>query len=188
MEKWVDIKGYEGLYMISDQGNIKSLPKLVPYYYANTGKTFYREAKGQIIAPHDNGNGYQYVTLRKNKIKKNHYVHRLVAEAFCEHPAGCDYVDHINNVKTDNRAANLQWLTQKANILKSVPNMRVPRSRFKVTNTGYKYIRFRDNRYIFYFESKSEGIKNYTSHKTLEEALGRREAVLSGTKDYAGIA
>lgn len=42
--------------------------------------------------------------------------------------------------------------------------------------------------YRFCFKSKSEGIKNYTSHKTLEEALARREAVLSGTKYYAGIA
>lgn len=103
MEKWVDIKGYEGLYMISDQGNIKALPKYVPYTHAN-GKQCYRAAKEQIMVPHDNGNGYQYITLRKNKVRKNYYVHRLVAEAFCEHPAGCDYVDHINNVKTDNRA------------------------------------------------------------------------------------
>ena len=187
MEKWVDIKGYEGMYMISDQGNIKALPKYVPYTHAN-GKQCYRAAKEQIMVPHDNGNGYQYITLRKNKVRKNYYVHRLVAEAFCEHPAGCDYVDHINNVKTDNRAENLQWLTQKANILKSVRNMRVPRRRFKATNTGHKYIRFRENRYRFCFKSKSEGIKNYTSHKTLEEALARREAVLSGTKYYAGIA
>ena len=67
MEKWVDIKGYEGLYMISDQGNIKALPKYVPYTHAN-GKQCYRAAKEQIMTPHDNGNGYQYITLRKNKV------------------------------------------------------------------------------------------------------------------------
>lgn len=186
MEKWVDIKGYEGLYMVSNQGNIKALPKYVSYTRKN-GKRCQRKSKEQIMIPHDNGNGYQYITLRKNAVRKNYYVHRLVAEAFCVHPVGCDYVDHINNAKSDNRAANLQWLTQKANTLKSVSSMRKPRNKFKATNTGYKYIRFRDNRYVFNFASESEGIKNYTAHKTLNEALMRREAVLRGTKYYAGL-
>lgn len=185
MERWADIKGYEGLYIVSDQGNIKSLPRDVLYTRAN-GKKHYTAVKGKIMTPHDNGNGYQYITLRKNTVKKNHYVHRLVAEAFCDHPDGCNYVDHINNVKSDNRAENLQWLTQKANVLKSVPTMCAPRRKSKSTNTGHKYIRFRDNRYLFNFESKSAGIKNYSTHKTLDEAIERREAVLRGTKYYAG--
>lgn len=59
--------------------------------------------------------GYKNIILRKNGVKINYRVHRLVAEAFCEKPDGCDIVDHIDKNKTNNMFSNLRWTTTQGN-------------------------------------------------------------------------
>ena len=136
MEIWKDIKGYEGIYQVSNLGNVASKDRRV----INRPSGSMRIARGAMMAPWDNGNGYLVVSLRKGRGRKNHYVHRLVAEAFLEIEEGKDIVNHKDYNKHNNSADNLEWCTQKENVEYSVPHMTKPRAVCRQSNTGEKYI------------------------------------------------
>jgi len=91
-------------YLISDLGRVQVLPRLT-----KDGK----KLKGKIIKPYLGNNGYYKVHISE----KTKEVHQLLAEAFLNHiPCGLKIVvDHINNVKTDNRLINLQLITHREN-------------------------------------------------------------------------
>lgn len=160
MEKWIDIKCYEGLYQISNYGNIKALKK----WDVNLKK--YTEYE-KIMSSFDNGGGYLVVTLVKNKKRKNYYVHRLVATYFVENPLNKKYVNHLDYNRYNNNASNLEWCTQKENMLYSSKRLSHPKS-FTKTNTGEMYITYRKsrNRYRVIIDKKEIG-----TYKTLEEAI-----------------
>lgn len=98
MEKWKDIVGYESYYQISDIGRIKR---------KDTEK----------ILKNNIRNGYEYVTLCVNGQRKKFYVHRLVAIAFIPNPNSYEQVNHKDGNKSNNKASNLEWCTQKENLL-----------------------------------------------------------------------
>ena len=101
-EIWKDIKGYENIYQISNKGNVKSL---------GNNKT----KKEKILKPSVDKGGYMFICLHKNGVKKKYLVHRLVAEAFYGRiPQGMQ-VNHINEIKSDNRLENLNLMTPKEN-------------------------------------------------------------------------
>lgn len=107
-EIWKDIPNYEGLYQVSNLGNVKSLN------YNNSGHEL-------LLKDGLDSKGYCNVRLSKNKVAKTKRVHQLVAIAFLNHtPDGTNklVVDHINNIKADNRLENLQILTNRENISK----------------------------------------------------------------------
>lgn len=108
MEVWKDVKGYEGLYQVSNLGQIKSLGRWVKH----TGWRFEEE---KILKPSKTNAGYLYVQLSKNSIGKKFKVHRLVAEAFIPNPDNLPTINHRNENKCDNRADNLEWMTVKDN-------------------------------------------------------------------------
>ena len=98
--EWRDIKGYEGLYKVSEYGDIMSLNGGTP----------------RIIKPQNNGSGYLYVTLCKNGTKIHHYIHRLVATAFCEGADDFEEVNHIDEIKSNNHYSNLEWCSREYNL------------------------------------------------------------------------
>lgn len=104
MEEWKTIKGFED-YQISNLGRVKS----------------FKRKKNNIMTPCLDGGGYYKVTLRKNNKAKTKKIHQLVAIAFLDHkPCGLVLVvDHINEVKADNRLENLQIVTNRFNLYKS---------------------------------------------------------------------
>jgi hypothetical protein len=111
MEIWKDVKGYEGIYEVSSLGRVKSLKRIVIGKY----RVYNIEEK---ILKYSSSAGYLQVPLCKNNIEKTRLVHQLVAEAFLNHTSD-GYkmvVDHINNIKKDNRVENLQVITQRQNI------------------------------------------------------------------------
>ena len=109
-EIWKNIKDYPN-YMVSNLGRVKSLGRWVNY--KNKGKRLKRE---KILKSSVDKIGYMYVGLYKNGKVKYFKVHRLVAEAFYgEIPKGMQ-VNHINEIKTDNRLENLNLMTPKENI------------------------------------------------------------------------
>lgn len=101
MEHWIDIVGYESLYQVSDLGNVKN-------------------HKGVILKGTGFKNGYRQVVLCKDGKHKSVYIHRLVALHFLENPSHYTEVNHLNEVKTDNRACNLEWCSHKDNCYYSI--------------------------------------------------------------------
>lgn len=111
MEEWRDIKGYEGIYQISNLGNIKSLDRYVEY--SDRPKVFTKE---KIRKPVIAKTGYYMVILRKHSQCDARYIHRLVAEAFIPNPNNLPQVNHKDENKLNNNVSNLEWCTEKYNV------------------------------------------------------------------------
>lgn len=108
-EEWKDIKGFEEIYQVSNLGRIKSVPRSIP-----TTRGFFH-VQERILVPFIAGNGYQCVSLVKNQVKRKHYIHRIVGEAFLDNPECLPEIDHINGDRTDNRSSNLRWCDHRTN-------------------------------------------------------------------------
>ena len=108
-EIFKDITGYEGIYQISNLGNVKSFVR--------------NKLNGKILKQVNNkanNLGHLQVGLTKNYNRKFFYVHRLIAQAFIPNPNNHPFINHINGVKTDNRIENLEWCTNQQNIIHSI--------------------------------------------------------------------
>ena len=105
-EVWKDITGYEGLYMISDKGNVHSVERR---------DSMGRKISGRILKPLSHTDGYLQVQLYKNGKIKNKYIHRLVAEAFIPNPKSFLEINHLDEVKDNNELSNLEWCTREHN-------------------------------------------------------------------------
>jgi hypothetical protein len=105
-EIWMDVVGYEGLYQVSNLGRVKGLDRLI---YFNKVK------KSNILNQYLSKNGYYYVTLSKNSKSERKAVHRIVCENFIFNKHNKRVVSHINNIKTDNRIINLEWVSYSEN-------------------------------------------------------------------------
>ncbi len=125
-EQWLPIPGYEGLYEVSNMGRVRSLPRK----HRNPLVNGFSTKPGRIMRLHMNKKRirYLFLVLTKNGVKKNNYVHRLVALAFVPGRGGQALeVNHINGVKFDNRAVNLEWVSNKENVRHAFRNGLVPK-------------------------------------------------------------
>ena len=98
-EIYKDIVGYEGHYMISNKGNVKSV------------KIHHK----QFDLRQHISNGYLCVNLMKMGIRKKSHVHKLVAQAFVDNKLNKPQVNHIDGNKTNNTSTNLEWVTVREN-------------------------------------------------------------------------
>ena len=143
-EIWKDIDGYEGLYQVSNLGNVKSLN------YNRTGKE-------RILKPGTNGSGYLHVILCKNGKIRLFKVHRLVAKAFLENPDHKSDVNHKDENKTNNCVENLEWMTRQENINFGTHNERMAKSLSKS---------------VFQYSLDGKIIKEWPSTMQIERDLG----------------
>lgn len=104
-EFWKNIKGYEGLYQVSNLGRVRSLD-----FECWNGVGFWLK-KGVILTPRKTKNGYCRVQLKG----KDFYIHRLVAEHFLDNPFKLNQVNHKDEDKNNNSVINLEWCSQKYN-------------------------------------------------------------------------
>lgn len=107
---WKNIVGFEGLYQVSDDAEIKSLSRQI---ISKTGQTY--TLKERILKPTTNPRGYLQVFLRKDRKTYALYVHRIVAEAFVPNPDNLPTVNHKDGVKANCKAYNLEWSTYGEN-------------------------------------------------------------------------
>jgi hypothetical protein len=97
-EVWRDIPGYVGIYEVSTLGRV-------------------RKKEGGRILKARKSRGYMRLWLYKDKLKKDWYVHRLVALAFLYRPPGKELINHIDGDKTNNYFKNLEWCDHKENLM-----------------------------------------------------------------------
>lgn len=109
-EEWRDVAGYEGWYQVSDEGRVRCLKRRLK----NGGVFVYEEPLIRMLRGTDKG--YLQVTLFDGAKRKDFAVHRLVAQAFIPNPLNLPEVNHRNEVKSDNRAENLEWCSRKYNM------------------------------------------------------------------------
>lgn len=107
-EIWKDIVGYEGLYKVSNQGRVMALANPQMPHRPKTDK---------LMVLSKDVDGYLILGLTdRNGVRKTKKAHRLVAQAFIPNPSGLKEINHINEVKTDNRVENLEWCDTRYNL------------------------------------------------------------------------
>ena len=156
-EIWKDVKGYEGLYVVSNLGRVKRLP---------VGKQWPSKKTHNNIRKQALKNGYLCVNLSKQNKVKWFGVHRLAATAFIPNPNNYPHVNHIDENKTNNRVDNLEWCTQSQNKLHGTAIKRQNETRHK--NDPYKVIwkaaaMKHAKRVSMYDKESNEIIKTYDS-------------------------
>lgn len=178
MEIWKDIKGYEGLYQVSNMGRVKTLN------YNHTGME-------RVLKESPARGGYKKVILCRENKCKTYQTHRLVAEAFIPNPEGKPCTDHINTIRTDNRVENLRWVTRKE-------NQNNPLSLEHMTEAqklrGNRYCKFgKDHPMsipIIQLSNKGNFIREWDCRASVERELGIHSAniwkVLKGERHTAG--
>jgi hypothetical protein len=111
MEIWKNIKEFEGVYMVSSFGNLKS---------------FKKDKNGRVLKNTNKKGGYFSIVLQYKDNVRYCRMHRLVAEAFIPNPCNKKQVNHIDGNKQNNNVLNLEWATPKENIqhaIKMNPNI-----------------------------------------------------------------
>lgn len=116
-EIWKEIDGFDGDYMVSNLGRVKSVRR-------------------NIILRQSIRNGYERVTLCANNSQKDYYIHRLVAHAFIPNPNNYPIVNHKDENRTNNRVDNLEWCTRKYNASYGTRNIRTA---IKQSKKVYQY-------------------------------------------------
>lgn len=102
-EIWKSVKGYEGIYEVSNMGRIMSLN--------------WRGSKyPKLMTPIIDRKGYYNIVLSKNGKTQRCLFHRIVAEAFIEDIEGCYEINHKDEDKGNNKVSNLEWCTRKYNM------------------------------------------------------------------------
>lgn len=165
-EIWKDIKGYEGLYQVSNLGRIKKLRFI---------NNICNKEKEQIKKLNKRNN-YYTINLSKEGKRKNYQVHRLVAQEFIPRTKQeKNVINHKDYNTLNNCVDNLEWCTQKENVNYSKHKMK-HRHKTNFSNTGEQYISYREktNKYKIKIDRKE-----YKNCETLEEAIKIRNEILN---------
>lgn len=144
-EEWRPVKGYDGIYEVSNFGRVRSLDRCV---VCSNGV---RNISGQIIKPYTDTYGYKVVKLRNGKTRKMFFVHRLVATSFICNPNNLPVVNHKDENKENNHSDNLEWCTEKY-------NTNYGSGKFRKANTWKKRIEqlTLDGKHVAFYDSAAD--------------------------------
>lgn len=110
VEIWKDVPGYEGIYIVSNFGEVKSLQRTRKGSYGSISIVYEKILNHKI-----DKDGYHIVTLSKEGKTKCIGVHRLVAQVFILNPLSLPQVNHKDEDPSNNRVDNLEWCDNKYN-------------------------------------------------------------------------
>lgn len=150
VEQWKNVIGYEGLYEVSNLGNVRSLDR-----YTNAKNNKVRLVKGKLLKSYKLNSGYLIVDLyiSPNR-RKHHLVHRLVAEAFIQNPYNLEEVNHIDENKSNNVVSNLQWCNKQYNNSYGTKNERAIKTKIE---RGYCYgLTKQEVKMLYYYRHREE--------------------------------
>lgn len=153
-EVWRDIHGYEGLYKVSDLGRIKSLEK-------QKGKFFKNSTIMKLSLDKD---GYCKVGLSKESKCVSKTVHRLVAFEFIPNPENKKFVNHKKGIKIDNRAIELEWVTQSENEKHA---HKIGLKKVSLTGIGRLGVLHKKSKSVNQYDLNGVFIKNWESMNTI---------------------
>jgi hypothetical protein len=182
MEIWIPVKGYEGLYEVSDLGRVRSFDKYV--LCTSNGVEMNILHRGKILKPAKRRHGYLAVMLygrggHKTRNCKQFSVHRLVAEAFIPNSGNLPEVNHKDECKTNNCAENLEWVTRLENVNYGTAKTR----RAKKAVNGKKSVAIQQ------FTKDGELVKTYPSLAEVHRQTGYGQANIcrcaQGSKQYS---
>lgn len=168
-EVWKNLKGYGGMYQVSNKGNVWSV-------YSN-----------RLLRPAYDKDGYEKLTLTLPSGKKKYErVHRLIALMFCHKPEGHTVVNHKNMVKDDNRSDNLEWSTVSLNTKHAYHNCsKIRENTLKASKLGVKAREhhlevFRNGKYVGSFIgqevcAEALGIDRKTIYNCIRENRATRD-------------
>lgn len=166
METWKDIKGFEGIYQISNMGRVKS---------------FKADPNGRILSIKNSKGDYLNIVLCHGNKRRSVKVHRLVAEAFIPNPDNKPEVNHKDGNKQNNRVENLEWVTRIENqrhALAHNPN---------ILKGMVQYNRYIRPRTIQQFTMDGRFVAEYANSTEAEKATGvcqRNILQVAGREEY----
>ena len=158
-EVWKDVVGYEGLYEVSNRGNVRSIERI-----SSQG----RKIGGIILKPAYNNGGYLLVSLCKNGKVKSKYIHRLVLEAFVENPNNLPEVNHKDENKANNELSNLEWCDIRYNSNYGTRNERSAQARSK----RVKAVNVETGEVLTFSSITEAGRKGYSRGRVSEACRG----------------
>lgn len=157
-EIWKDVPAFKGQYQVSSLGNVRSLDRVV----ANrANKSGLQKSKGKVLKICSAVNGYSVVNLGR----KTHFVHRLVCEAFYGDISDGYSVNHINGIKADNRAENLEIIKHSDNCKHAYRELGRKPSCEGLTNTGA-------SKAVRQIDSNNKIVATYPSAREAERITG----------------
>ena len=155
-EVWKSVKGYEGLYKVSNLGRVKSIPR--------------PKTTGGILKPFKRAK-YLSVDLRKINKRKTFQVHRMVAEAFIPNPNNLEQVNHKDGNKLNNVVDNLEWCTCSENVKHAYKNQ-LMKARKGIKNTRSKK--------VYQYDLNANLIKVWDSLGDIQRALKVEKSAIAG--------
>ena len=162
-EEWKPVKGFEGLYEVSNMGRVLSLPR-ISIHGNKAGGISYIPVPKRLLYLNKLKNGYVHVVLLKNGKRHNYALHRLVALHFCDGYKHGLVVNHKNEIKIDCRALNLEWCTEQYNHLYGTAIERTAKANWKG---------------VAQYDSNGNLIATYKSGKEASEKTGFPRASIS---------
>ena len=169
MEIWKEIEGYEGYYLISTFGRVKSQSRKI-YNDGIKGKNKFYISKEKIINGRIDQNGYLRVALCKNNKQQDYSIHRLVATAFIENLENKPCINHKDGNKLNNNLDNLEWCTYSEN-LRHAYKLGLKKKIRNINTYGIRLTKY--NTYKVVLQSK-----HYGTYKTYEQARIKRDELL----------